>query len=151
MVQWRPWSKLGCIQLVFRLCNLVFTPENYRDFVLGREMRLADRDEDGEFPYLLCEENMLDFEKGRGDIIAKLGRLWAWERGGGQGRCWQFKVLSAEEVHETVAIMPRWTDQDTTQWSIETGVHEHRYCMDARNRPPFIRSCPCDVRANRES
>ena len=144
----RPWFKLGCIQLVFRVYDPVFHPEACHDFVLVRKMALTDRDAGGDFPYLACEENVLDFDKERGDVVNKLGRLWTWERGGARGR---FRVLSADEVHETVAIMPRWKDKDSDEWSIETGVHEHRYCMDARNRPPFIRSCPCDVRANRET
>lgn len=52
-------------------------------------------------------------------------------------------MLAADEVLETVAIMPRWQSETTADWSIATGVYENRYLMDPRERPPFRQTCSC--------
>ena len=66
-------------------------------------------------------------------------RLWTWDN---HHDLPNFRVLSANNVIETVAIMPRFV-ADTAKWSIATGVYENRYLMDSRARPPFVKRCPC--------
>ena len=135
-----PASSMGCIMLVFRIAHPDFGPGGHRDFCLVRLMQPADRSGGGHFPRLPCEvgskNHMLDDRGTRN----KLGRLWTWHaiRPGQPS----FRVLTAEEVRETVAVMPRWLP-GSIQWSITTGVHENRYLMDARQRPPFVHACTC--------
>ena len=51
-----PSFKIGCIMLVFRVAPDPKEPKVGRDFVLVREMALADRDPNGPFPRLPSEE-----------------------------------------------------------------------------------------------
>ena len=50
-----PSFLIGCIMLVFRVVPNPNEPKVGRDFVLVREMELADRDPNGPFPRLPCE------------------------------------------------------------------------------------------------
>ena len=141
---------LGCIMLIFRITHHHFGDDGFRDFVLIRRMKTANRSADGAFPRFACEnlcnlpgdrcpadrrDNWWDDPRAKN----KLGRLWTWDNHHDQPN---FRVLSANNVIETVAIMPRFV-ADTAKWSIATGVYENRYLMDSRARPPFVKRCPC--------
>ena len=140
---------LGCIMLVFRVRHEHFGAEEFRDFVLIRRMKAPARTADGPFPRYECENRCrppAGRSDGRGDSWLddpearnKLGRLWAWDDHNGAAN---YRVLSANNVIETVAIMPRFLE-NSPKWSIATGVYENRYLMDARARPPFVKRCPC--------
>ena len=147
-----PASSMGCIMLVFRIAHADLEPHGHRDFCLVRLMHPADRSGGAEFPRQPCEvgsrNHMLDDRGTRN----KLGRLWTWhdvrprlphtQPGGRRPGQPSFRVLSAEEIRETVAVMPRWLP-GSIKWSITTGVHENRYLMDSRQRPPFVDTCSC--------
>ena len=53
-----------------------------------------------------------------------------------------YTILAAEELHETVPMMPRW-EPNTANWSIKRGVFRNRFLMDPRTRPPFPKRCQC--------
>ena len=141
----RPSFKLGCIMLCFRVCSPAFGARCLRDFVLVREMKLAPRHPTGPFPYLPCEKAIGDFDRDDPRAINKLGRLWTWDTPP-RGSRPVFAVKSANELIETVAIMPRWKSATSDEWSIDTGVYEPRYLNDARNRPPFPGECKCGAK-----
>ena len=141
---------LGCIMLIFRIRHEHFGEDEFRDFVLIRRMKTANRRADGPFPRFACESKCEPpasacpadrRDNWRDDPQAKnkLGRLWTWDD---HQNLPNFRVLSANNVEETVAIMPRFAE-GTAKWSIATGVFENRYLMDHRARPPFVKRCPC--------
>ena len=51
----RPDFLLGCIMLVFRIRHEHFGEDEFRDFVLIRRMKTANRRADGPFPRVACE------------------------------------------------------------------------------------------------
>ena len=151
-----PSFLIGCIMLVFRVAPNPNEPKVGRDFVLVREMELADRDPNGPFPRLPCElpakapagggsnwqpgaspDYMWDDPEAKN----KLGRLWTWAKIGTEP---VFAVKAAKDINETACLMPRWIGE-TDKWDVEHGVYENRTRMDARLRPPFIRKCPCGL------
>ena len=138
----RPSFKLGCVMLCFRVYSPAFGARCLRDFVLVREMKLAPRDPHGPFPYHPCEENIGVFNRDDPAAKNKLGRLWTWDKPA-RGRQPVFAVKSANEIVETVAIMPRWKSDTSEEWSIDTGVHEPRYIADDKDYPPFPGECKC--------
>ena len=86
-----------------------------------------------------CEEGMEDFDIE--ETNSKLGVLWTWGFDPGS-RQPIYTILGAEEVHETVPMMPRW-EPNTANWSIKRGVFRKRFLMDPRSRPPFPKRCQC--------
>ena len=46
---------LGCIMLIFRITHHHFGDDGFRDFVLIRRMKTANRSADGAFPRFACE------------------------------------------------------------------------------------------------
>ena len=98
-------------------------------------MKLAPRDPHGPFPYHPCEENIGVFDRDDPAAKSKLGRLWTWDKPA-RGRQPVLAVKSANEIVETVAIMPRWKSDTSEEWSIDTGVHEPRYIADDKDYPP---------------
>ena len=71
----------------------------------------------------------------------KLGVLWTWDFDP-HSRQPIYTVLGAEEVHETVPMVPRW-EPNTANWSIKRGVFRNRFLRDAQTRPLFSKQCQC--------
>ena len=131
--------RLGCIMLIFRIVNAALEPEGYRDFALVCIMQVANRSAAGSFPRFDSENRCQGAHLDDTNTNNKLGRLWTWKV---QREQRTYRVLSANEILETVAIMPRF-QQGSDKWSISTGVYENRYLLDSRARPPFRAECPC--------
>ena len=143
--------------LVFRVAPDRKEPKLGRDFVLVREMALADRRADGPFPYLpselptkaplACTSNDQagsgeDYKWDDPETVNKLGRLWTWKKSGTHP---VFAVKAAKDIRETACLMPRWKG-DTAEWDVENGVYENRTLIDSRTnraRPPFKTKCDC--------
>ena len=151
-----PSFKIGCIMLVFRVAPDPKEPKVGRDFVLVREMALADRDPNGPFPRLPSEEPAKapagqgpneqagaseDYLWDDPEAKSKLGRLWTWATSGTEP---VFAVKAAKDIIETACLMPRWKGE-THRWDVEHGVHENRTRIDARRRPPFSKKCDCGL------
>ena len=152
----KPSFKIGCIMLVFRVALNPKEPKVGRDFVLVREMALADRRPDGPFPRLASEEpakppaaqgaggvgqSADDYKWDDPEAKNKLGRLWTWAKIGTEP---VFAVKAAKDIKETACLMPRWKGE-TAEWDVEHGVYENRTMMDARRRPPFKEKCDCGL------
>ena len=133
---------MGCIMLIFRIVHADLKPEGYRDFALVSIMQLANRSAAGPFPRFDSENRCQGSHLDDSDANNKLGRLWTWKL---QREQRTYRVLSANEILGTVAIMPRF-QQGSDKWSISTGVYENRYLLDSRARPPFRAECPCAAR-----
>ena len=97
----KPSFKIGCIMLVFRVALNPKEPKVGRDFVLVREMALADRRPNGPFPRLASEEpakppaaqgaggvgqSADDYKWDDPEAKNKLGRLWTWAKIGTEPR-----------------------------------------------------------------
>lgn len=130
---------IGCIMLIFRIVHADLKPEGYRDFALVCIMQVANRSAAGPFPRFDSENRCEGAHLDDPNTNHKLGRLWTWKLLREQRT---YRVLSANEILETVAIMPRF-QQGSEKWSISTGVYENRYLLDSRARPPFRSECPC--------
>ena len=68
----------------------------------------------------------------------KLGVLWTWDAGARGG---VFKVLPGSKVLQSVPMMPHFRT-GTAEYSMDIGMHENPFMLDARGRPPFW-ECKC--------
>ena len=91
--------------LIFRIVHADLKPEGYRDFALVSIMQLANRSAAGPFPRFDSENRCQGSHLDDSDTNNKLGRLWTWKL---QREQRTYRVLSANEILETVAIMPRF-------------------------------------------
>ena len=149
----QPTFRIGCIMLVFRVAPDRENLKEGREFVLVREMELADRTANGPFPYLQCEgpatapanSAELDYMYDDPDLEHKLGRLWTWaQRGSGGESEAVFAVVEVQNLLQTACLMPRWIGE-TDEWDVEHGVYENRTLLDSRRRPPFPKKCGCGL------
>ena len=135
-------KRLGVAQLVFEVYTRAWGVPHNRPFVLVRCLKRAPRTGRGATPYEDCENRavghgggvLLD-ERGTNN---KLGVLWTWDdaaRGG------VFKVLPGSKVLQSVPMMPHFKT-GTAEYSMDIGMHENPFTLDARGRPPFW-ECKC--------
>ena len=96
---------IGCIMLIFRIVHADLKPEGYRDFALVCIMQVANRSAAGPFPRFDSENRCEGAHLDDPNTNHKLGRLWTWKLLREQRT---YRVLSANEILETVAIMPRF-------------------------------------------
>ena len=86
-----------------------------------------------------CEKRMEDFDIE--ETNNKLGVLWTWDFDP-SSRQPIYTILRAEELQETVPMMPHW-EPNSANWSIKGGVFKNKFLMDPRRRPPWPKRCQC--------
>ena len=134
-----PNYHLRCMFLVFRIAHESFGDAGHRDFALVRRLKPTPRHDGGQFPRMPCEKRMEDFDIE--ETNNKLGVLWTWDFDP-SSRQPIYTILRAEELQETVPMMPHW-EPNSANWSIRRGVFKNKFLMDPRRRPPWPKRCQC--------
>ena len=135
-------KRLGVVQLVFEVYTRAWGVPFNRPFVLVRCLKRAPRTGRGATPYEDCENRAVGHADGAllDDMGTKdkLGVLWTWDPGARGG---VFKVLPGSKVLQSVPMMPHFK-RNTAEYSMDIGMHENPFTLDARGRPPFW-ECKC--------